>query len=297
MKKYLKILRPDWTKNKISKEIDLTKNVHHDKILNNKIKKIIYRSKFILNYPNDFKVYKAISKYYGVNIKNIAIGFGATDVIYRTLRAIKIKKLFIVNPTFGMVSVYCKMINLDYEFINFKEINSKINIKNSGIYIVNPNGINGESHKIKKYTKYFKYFIVDEVYSDFCKKNSLLNHKLKNVIVIKSLSKSLGLAGLRVGFCCCSKKIIREIQALRMSQVTTSFASLVVPEIINMTNKVISRMKLTKKFLENKFQCKESHGNYVLFKNKNKYVKKFGYNKTHGYYRMALIDIESLHGK
>ena len=282
---------------KKSKRIDLSKNVHHDKILNEKIKEIIYRSNFILNYANDFKVYEAISKYYNINLENLAIGFGATDIIDRTLRVIKIKKLFIVKPSFKMVDIYCKMINLDYEFIDFKEINSKINLKNSGIYIVNPNGVNGEAHEIKKYSEGFKYFIIDEVYSDFHKKYSLLNNKLKNLIIIKSLSKSLGFAGLRVGFCYSSKEIIRQIQTLRMSQITTSLASLVVPKIINMTNKVVLRMKVTKKFLENKFQCKETYTNYVLFKNKNKYVEKFGCNKIDGYYRMALIDMESLHEK
>ena len=104
----------------------------------------------------------------------------------------------------------------------------------------------------------FKYLIVDEVYSDFYSKYSVLNDKLKNLIVIKSLSKSLGFAGLRVGFCYGSKEIIKQIQALRMSQITTSIASLVVPKIINMTNEVISRMQLTKKILENKFECKNS---------------------------------------
>ena len=297
MNKYLEICRPDWTKEKISKGIDLSKNVHHDKILNEKIKEIIYRSNFILNYANDFKVYEAISKYYDVNLENLAIGFGATDMIDRTLRAIQIKKLFIVKPSFMMVDVYCKMNNLDYEFIDFKEINSKFNLKDSGIYIVNPNGVNGEAYEIKKYSRGFKYLIVDEVYSDFYSKYSLLNEELKNLIVIKSLSKSLGFAGLRVGFCYSSKEIIKQIQTLRMSQITTSLATLVVPKIINMTNEVILRMQLTKKFLEKKFKCKNSYANYVLFKDNNKYTEKFGCKKIEGYYRMALIDMESLNGK
>ena len=79
-------------------------------------------------------------------------------------------------------------------------------------------------HNIKKYSKMFKYLIVDEVYSDFYDKFSLLKSNLKNVIIIKSLSKSLGFAGLRVGFCCASKSIIKKIQTCRMSQVTSSFA-------------------------------------------------------------------------
>ena len=35
-----KIPRPDWTKNTKEKEIDLSKNVHFDSLLNLKVKKI-----------------------------------------------------------------------------------------------------------------------------------------------------------------------------------------------------------------------------------------------------------------
>ena len=296
MNNYKTIFRPDWTINKKSKPIDLSKNVHYDRILNEKIKNIIKKSDFLLNYANDYKVYKAISKYYKINIQNLAIGFGATDVIDRTLRTIKIKKLLIVKPSFMIVDVYCKIYNINYEFINFEEIEKKSN-KNSAIYIVNPNGVNGEAHNIKKYSKMFKYLIVDEVYSDFYDKFSLLKSNLKNVIIIKSLSKSLGFAGLRVGFCCASKNIIKKIQTCRMSQVASSFASLVLPEIINLTPQVIFRMQTAKKFLQKNFKCKNSFSNYVLFKKKNKYTRKFGCKNIDGYFRMALADLKILNGK
>jgi hypothetical protein len=82
-----------------------------------------------------------------------------------------------------------------------------------------------------------------------------------------------------------------------MSQITTSVASLVIPEIINMTQDVIFRMKESKVFLEKKFDCKKSYANYVLFKEKNMYTKKFGAKNTGGYFRMALADMNTLNEK
>ena len=79
-----------------------------------------------------------------------------------------------------------------------------------------------------------------------------------------------------------------------MSQITTSIASIVVPEIIDMTPDVVLRMKESKKFLEEKFECKKSYGNYVLFKKKNIYTEKFGAKKVNGYFRMALADMKTL---
>jgi histidinol-phosphate aminotransferase len=291
------IVRPEWKKIIQDQKIDLTKNVHHDKILNDKIKNIIQNSNFILNYANDSKIYQSISQYYKISVENISIGFGATDLIQRVINSIKIDKLYIVTPSFMMVDVYCKMIDLDYEFINFDQIDKIEQKNNSGIYIVNPSGVNGEAVDVRPYLKNFKWVVLDEVYSDFFDKFSLLGNISSNIIIIKSLSKSLGVAGLRVGFCCGSIDLINEVQKLRMSQVTTSLASLVVPEIINMTPDVISRMKVSKIFLENKFDCKKSYANYVLFKEKNMYTKKFGAKNTGGYFRMALADMNTLNEK
>jgi histidinol-phosphate aminotransferase len=291
------IERPDWKKLIQDKKIDLTKNVHHDKILNNKIKDIIKNSNFILNYANDSKVYKSISQYYKISVQNISIGFGATDLIQRVINSIKIDKLYIVNPSFMMVDVYCKMINLDYEFINFDQIDKIKKKNNSGIYIVNPSGVNGEAIEVKPYLKDFKWIVLDEVYSDFFDKFSLLGNTSKNTIIIKSLSKSLGVAGLRVGFCYGSTDLINEVQKLRMSQVTTSIASLVIPEIISMTPDVVFRMKESKIFLEKNFECKKSYANYVLFKEKNIYTEKFGAKNVDGYLRMALADMNTLNEK
>ena len=291
------IVRPDWKKIIQDKKIDLTKNVHHDKILNDKIKDIIQNSNFLLNYANYSKVYNSISQYYKVPIENISIGFGATDLIQRVINSIKINKIYIVNPSFMMVDVYCKMIGLDYEFINFDQIDRIKNKDSSGIYIVNPNGVNGEAIDIKNYLKNFKWAILDEVYSDFFNKFSLLGIPSGNTIIIKSLSKSLGIAGLRVGFCYGSIDLINEVQKLRMSQVTTSIAALVIPEIINMTPEVVARMEESKIFLEKKFNCKKSYANYVLFKEKNTYTEKFGAKNVDGFFRMALADMNTLNEK
>ena len=89
---------------------------------------------------------------------------------------------------------------LKHEFINLNEIEKKKIDQNSAIYFVNPNGVNGEAHDLRNYRDKFKWFIVDEVYSDFYDKYSFIDDLSKNTIIIKSLSKSLGIAGLKSWF-------------------------------------------------------------------------------------------------
>ena len=289
------ISRPDWTLETIDKAIDLSKNVHFDYKLNKEIKKIFNEKKnFIINYANDYDLYKSISEYYKIPLTKLAIGFGATDLIQRTIFSLEIKKLYIVKSAFMMTDVYCKMINLDHEFIELDRIKNKSFNKDCAVYVANPNGVDGNCYDVSFLTEKFKYVISDEVYSDFYDKFSLSETKAKNVIVIKSLSKSLGIAGLRVGFCHADEILIKQIQKLRMSQIMASISSIVVPDIINMTPEVIDRMMVSKKFLEEKYACKSSHANYVLFEKENKYTDYFGCREVKGYFRMALADMKTL---
>ncbi len=289
------IIRPTWT-NKIidERDIDLSKNVHFDSELNNRVKKIIDQKNYILNYGNEYGLYESICNYYKLDINRVAIGYGATDILQRLIFCLDVKKLYIAKHAFAMIEIYCKMINLDYEIISLEKLNNKDIIKNSALYIANPNGVDGSGLEILKFKDKFKYLIADEVYADFNNKFSLLNKFQPNLIIIKSLSKSLGIAGLRVGFSYSSEKIAQEIQKLRTSQVATSIASIVVPEVINLTQDVISRMKETQEYLEKNYECKKSIANYVLFKEQNKYTKIFGSREIRGYHRMALTDMKTL---
>jgi histidinol-phosphate/aromatic aminotransferase/cobyric acid decarboxylase-like protein len=289
------ILRPSWMVNdKENREIDLSKNVHFDSKLNLKVKELIDKKKYILNYGNEFSLYEAICGYYNLDIGKVAIGYGAADILQRVIFSLNIDKLYIVKHSFAMIEIYCKMINLNYEIIDLEDLKKKNLEDNSAMYIANPNGFDGTSHDISELKDRFKFLILDEVYSDFSNKFSLLNKFQSNFIIIKSLSKSLGIAGLRVGFSYSSAKIANEIQKLRTSQVSSSIASIVVPEIISLTDEVIMRMIETKNFLEQKYDCKKSVANYVLFKKQNKYTKVFGSREIDGFHRMALTDMKTL---
>tara|TARA_B100001057_G_scaffold479546_1_gene551321 strand:- start:4474 stop:5379 length:906 start_codon:yes stop_codon:yes gene_type:complete len=292
---YLKVARPDWNLKKRYFKVDLSRNVNFDKKIHTKVKKIISKNKrSILNYGEPVEVYKSISNYYKIPISNLSIGFGATDIINRLLKILDVRKVYIVKPSFEATEVYCKINNIKPIIIDRKNIYS-IKRKNSAIYIVNPNGNDGTSIKIdNKIFQMYKYVIIDEVYGEFYPRNSLLNKKHKQLIIIKSLSKSLGLAGIRVGFCKSSAVLTKKIQAVRLSQVCNSFASLIVPKIIGSTKEFVKRMNTSKRYLEKKYSCANSFSNYVLFKKSNNLTKKCGFKKVNGFFRMALADIQTL---
>ena len=63
-----------------------------------------------------------------------------------------------------------------------------------------------------------KFFIVDESFIEFSDENSIIDHlelsPRNNVIVIRSMSKTYGLPGIRLGFIySCNAKLISKISS------------------------------------------------------------------------------------
>lgn len=290
------IQRPDWRVPSVRPHsIDLSTNVHFDSILNRHIVDILNEHPSFNNYPEQFPVYDAISNFYAIDINRITIGYGATELIDRVFRVIDFENVYIVEPSFQMVEVYCDIYKKNVIHITIEHLLSNIDIlPNSLLYIANPNGNDGSLHDISEVIDRFEYVIDDEVYSDFEDRYSLLYSSNKKIIVLKSFSKSLGLAGLRCGFAVSCPEITTRLQNFRSNFIMSSFTSIIIPRVIDMTPDVVSRMKATQNILESTYSCKPSHGNYVLFTEPNKYTERFGCKRIGEYYRMALTDKETM---
>src|SRR5690606_2386409 len=82
----------------------------------------------------------------------------------------------------------------------------------------NPTANSFERHSIEKLLLNFKGLVViDEAYSDFSEQESWLSQleKFPNLIVIQTLSKAYGLAGIRLGMCFASAEIIAVMNLLK----------------------------------------------------------------------------------
>jgi histidinol-phosphate aminotransferase len=278
--------RPDWKVQTKRNPIDLSANVHYDQILDETVKNLSFKN--ILDYPDQYKLYACLSEYHDIPLKNLTIGYGSGDIIFRIIQNF-VTHLYIVEPTFAMVSVYCDICNVPYTKITIDELYDLP--KDSEIYVANPNGNNGEAYDLSGLD--FLIFIVDEAYAEFYPKYSMLQKDKNGLFVVKTLSKSLGLAGLRVGYCKATERDTYKLQQTRNNFVTSSFAVEIVPQVIHMMDDVVNRMLETKEFLESKYDCQPSHGNYVLFKSPNILTDTYGYKLIDNqYYRMALTNKE-----
>ena len=165
----------------------------------------------IWNYGSSNKIFNQKLSYYLLKDETKLCALNGAAQIYPFINnKYSDSKVLMPTPTFGE---YEKIFdNKDYYKddgkFNFKEISNKIE-NNDVIVFVNPNNPTGTFVKseiifelIKKYPK--KLFIIDESFIDFSNTLSIseiLGSELfDNFIIIKSMSKSHGFPGVRIGY-------------------------------------------------------------------------------------------------
>lgn len=142
----------------------------------------------------------------------------------------------------------------------------KENIQSVIVYIDNPNNPTGQflaKNKIENLIKQFpgNLFVIDEAFADFlpdCQSAVNLVEKFENIIVVRSFSKGLGLAGLRVGLLVTHQN---NAQAIKSRELIFS---------VNLPAQIILEKLLTKKKRLNSFLQIIRRKNLVI----NKYLIK-----------------------
>ena len=175
--------------------------------------------------PLQWKLKQEISKIKGVLPQNIFIGNGSDEVIdiaFRIFCEPGIDNVIICPPTYGMYKV-CANINavdarevlLTKDFqLDVQGILSAIDQNSKLLFICSPNnptGNNFNRNDIELLLNNFQGIVViDEAYVNFSKQKPFLQEltKFKNLIIMHTLSKAWGLAGLRLGLGFASELII-----------------------------------------------------------------------------------------
>ncbi|MEG1447734.1 MAG: histidinol-phosphate transaminase [Oscillospiraceae bacterium] len=208
--------------------INLSENIKE------KITKAIFDIDFN-RYP-DAKFQTLISAFchrYKLNSENVTAGNGSDELISVIINGLMTRgqKLLTLEPDFSMYrhngnvcELECLSLQKDENFsIDIKKVCDKINEEKISCLIFsnpcNPTGGIIEKKDIEYLCQNTEALIIaDEAYMEFSdEKNSLIGEteRFENLIVLKTLSKAIGLAGIRLGFCVSNKKIIKAINALR----------------------------------------------------------------------------------
>ncbi|MCC6013783.1 MAG: histidinol-phosphate transaminase [Candidatus Verstraetearchaeota archaeon] len=185
-----------------------------------------------------YSALKAISEEYGLYEDEVIVGNGSDEIIDLIAKVfVRKNEAIIIEPTFEMYSFYVKLIggkiksvltNEDFD-INVDEILSQVSKNTKVIFICSPNNPTGKQYEKEKILKIVKEFqgivVLDEAYADFASYSIFMEApKYDNLIVLRSFSKSHGLAGLRIGYGVGNSEIIRYLKSVQSPYSVNSIA-------------------------------------------------------------------------
>lgn len=216
----------------IDKILDYSSNINPYGLPEN-LKKEIFEKLFVLErYPDPdyIELREKIAEKNNLNIENIIVGNGATEIIFLFMKILSPKKVLIVSPTFGEYERAIKASTLanDSLEINYFELketeNFVLNVKNLEtelennydlLILCNPNNPTGQFLKLKKLEEILKIceqkntkLFVDEAFVEFVEdweNESIINSKenKENLFVIRAFTKFFAIPGLRLGYGIC----------------------------------------------------------------------------------------------
>lgn len=170
-------------------------------------------------YPDPFQteLRTKLATLHGVQTENMLVGVGSDEVIDLLIRLFcepVSDSVLIIEPTYGMyrvaatinnVPIRSCLLNDDFQ-INPTAVLRSVTSNTKMIFCCSPNSPTANLLQAKDILHLCKktkaMVIVDEAYFDFAEgvSLSLLVNDIPNLVVLKTLSKAWGLAGIRLGY-------------------------------------------------------------------------------------------------
>lgn len=241
---------------------------------------------------------KNLQHYTGISFSQIVVGNGATEIIYNFCHAFLSNKthILIPIPTFGEYESAAKLSGAKVSFFKTMNLEKDIDdfiskIPNDGcIFICNPNNPTG--NLIQKKTlqniiisanKKKTLVFVDECFIELVPDHDesivKLIKKYDNLFILRSLTKSFALAGLRIGYGLGSKQMVSVLNKIKIPWNVSGFAQQSASAAISNIFYLTKAKKIIKKesfYLIDSisklkdFQCYPTSTNFILIKTKIK---------------------------
>ncbi len=241
---------------------------------------------------------KNLQHYTKIPYSQIVVGNGATEIIYNFCQAFLSNKtpVLIPIPTFGEYESAAKLSGAKVSFFKTmsleKDVDSFVSkLPNNGcIFICNPNNPTGNLISKKTLQKIIisankkkTLMFIDECFIELVPDHdeSIIKFikKYNNLFILRSLTKSFALAGLRIGYGIGSKQMISVLNKIQIPWNVSGLAQQAASTALLHSFYLIKVKKMIKKesfYLINcisklkNFQCNTTSTNFILIKTKMK---------------------------
>lgn len=175
--------------------------------------------------PLQLEVKKQLAKVKQVPEESIFIGNGSDepiDLMYRCFTEPKVDNVVAMDPTYGMYKVCADINDVEYRTVmlepgfrlNAEKMLAACDEHTKIIWLCTPNNPSGNAldtnEVIKVLNGFDGFVVVDEAYSDFSSQKPfrLELAKYPNMVVLNTMSKAWGCAGIRMGMAFAQKNVI-----------------------------------------------------------------------------------------
>ncbi|MDJ0764275.1 MAG: TIGR01548 family HAD-type hydrolase [Myxococcota bacterium] len=183
----------------------------------------------VRRYPNNAPLEHQIAEMYGIDPASVLITAGGDDALERVIRAVLApgREMILPVPTFEMLDRYanltgCKIVEVPWLQSKYPldEVLSAITDRTALIAVVSPNSPTGfiatpEDLKTLSAAAPNALILVDLAYIEFAEQDlTAYTLSLPNAVVVRSLSKAWGLAGLRTGWVAGPADVVEWLRAV-----------------------------------------------------------------------------------
>jgi histidinol-phosphate aminotransferase len=243
--------------------------------------------------PHQTTIKQKLSFIKKVPTNNIFIGNGSDeciDVLFRCFCEPGVDNVIICPPTYGMYEVSANINNInikkapltdDFQ-LNLIHLENLVDAHTKIIWLCSPNNPTGNNLNREDILMILNNFngivVVDEAYINFSKQQSFIQDltDYPNLVVMQTLSKAWGLAGLRLGMCFAQEAIIEVMNKVKppynINQATQTLVEQALDEVgqVNsMINELVAMRNALQKVLETSMLVEKiypSDANFLLVK-------------------------------
>ena len=170
----------------------------------------------------------AAAEAYDFPMEGILAGNGSDELLTIIIRACVSpgERIAYPAPSYSLYSVLARLQGAESEEVPFREDFSLpaelFGTRARVVFVANPNSPSGSFVRAAELRKLAESIegvtVIDEAYADFADENALsLARELGNVVVLRSLSKSFSLAGVRVGLAFGTAELIAQLMKVKDS--------------------------------------------------------------------------------
>ena len=163
---------------------------------------------------------------------SVMVTNGGTEAIYLAAQAFTGATVTVVSPTFAEYADACKLYRHQVQYLPWETLTPGTVFSTDLVFLCNPNNPTGQAldeQALQQLIGHNKHtvFIIDEAYIQFTMAAASMLphlHRLPNVLVLRSMTKTCCIPGLRLGYICGRKQLLDRVRAFKMPWSVNSLA-------------------------------------------------------------------------